>query len=76
MKIRMLTLSAGPEGVRSAGSVYEVGPKEGDELVRLGYAELVEDDKPPSVPIVESAVIEQPEMAVLPRAKGRTGKKR
>ena len=38
MKVKMLTLDAGPDGVRQAGKIYEVPEKEAKELVKGGYA--------------------------------------
>lgn len=38
MKVKMLTLDAGPKGVFPAGSIREVDEKEGKELVKGGYA--------------------------------------
>jgi hypothetical protein len=39
MKVRMRTLSAGPDGVRQAGRVYEVPKDEGEELIDRGFAD-------------------------------------
>lgn len=43
VKIRMKSLAAGPDGVFSPGSVYEVDPMLGGSLVRAGAAELLSD---------------------------------
>lgn len=63
MRVKMLTTAAGPEGVFPAGQVVDVDEKLAKAFIAGGYAEVV--DKP----IVESAVIEPPEKAVLPAAK-------
>lgn len=42
MRIKMLTLDAGPGGVRRPGQVYEVPDKEAQELINGGFAEKVE----------------------------------
>src|SRR6187549_2124778 len=34
MKVKMLTLDAGPEGVRQPGKIYEVAEKEAKELIK------------------------------------------
>jgi hypothetical protein len=41
MKIRLITLMAGPEGVFPPGSVIEVSPEEACALIAGGYAEPV-----------------------------------
>lgn len=51
MKIKMLTLQAGPQGVREAGQIYTVPDKEAKQLVDGGYA-------------VEVKRAEEPERAV------------
>ena len=38
MQIRMLTLQAGPNGVRQAGQLYEVPDAEAQDLIAGGYA--------------------------------------
>ena len=38
MKVKMLTLDAGPQGVRQPGKVYEVPTAEGKTLIAGGYA--------------------------------------
>ena len=42
MKVKMLTMSAGPNGTIRAGSVIEVSNAEGKLLIHGGYAERVE----------------------------------
>lgn len=46
MKIRMNTTSAGPEGVRFAGHVYDVPDEEARLLVNGHYAEQAGADEP------------------------------
>lgn len=41
----MITLEAGPEGVKQPGKIYDVDPKEGKALVDGGYAEAVDEPK-------------------------------
>lgn len=41
MKIKMLTLLAGPAGVRQPGSVHDVPTAEAEALIAGGYAEKV-----------------------------------
>lgn len=38
MKIRMITLSAGPDGARHPGKTYMVSTQEGEALIAGGYA--------------------------------------
>jgi hypothetical protein len=74
MKIRMLTLSAGPEGVRQQGGVYEVKAAEGKSLAAAGHAEILDtpkkpkkskaDDKSDLLAEDETATVAQPEAAV------------
>lgn len=45
MKIKMITLEAGPEGIKQPGGIYDVDPKEGKTLVDGGYAEAVDEPK-------------------------------
>ena len=47
MKIKMLTLQAGPQGVREVGHVYVVPDKEAKELIEGGYAVEVRRDEEP-----------------------------
>lgn len=45
MKIKMITLAAGPEGIKQPGGIYDVDPKEGKTLVDGGYAKAVDEPK-------------------------------
>jgi len=52
----MLTLQAGPDGVRNPGSVHDMPPTEAEELIAGGYAVKVENEKAVEAePIVETA---------------------
>jgi hypothetical protein len=59
MKIKMLTLQAGPTGVREVGSVHDVDDKEAKALIAGGYAIPVEK-------VVEKAVAKRGEKATEP----------
>lgn len=41
MKIKMITLAAGPEGVKHPGKIYDVSDTEAKAFVTGGYAEYV-----------------------------------
>lgn len=64
MRVRMKTLSAGPEGVVPAGSIINVSQEEAGDLVSGGYGEYV--DQPPETETaamdasVETAARKQP----------------
>lgn len=45
MKIKMITMSAGPEGSMHPGKTYDVDPKEGNALIEGRYAEAVDEPK-------------------------------
>lgn len=46
-QVKMLTLSAGPFGVRVRGSVVDVTAAESKELIGGGFAEAVKVKEPP-----------------------------
>ncbi len=74
MKIRLITLMAGPAGVFPPGSVLEVSPEEARALIAGGYAEPVpRPAAAPKVepPAVETATIQPGSRAVRPEAKAR-----
>lgn len=56
MRIRMLTLMAGPEGIRSPGSVVELSPADAHALIDGGFAVAI--DSAARVPVVETATDE------------------
>lgn len=68
MKIRMLTLLAGPGGVRQPNTVHEVPTAEAEALIAGGYAEKVEPAK-----VAPVAAEGKPRTAT--RGRGRTGTK-
>jgi hypothetical protein len=47
MRIKMLTLQAGPQGVREVGHIYSVSDKEAKQLIDGGYAVDVRRDEEP-----------------------------
>ena len=69
MKIRMLSLAAGPEGVWPRGEEVEIEATLAWQLIAGGYAVAVE---PPAA--LETAAIQPPEAAVIGRKRG-TGSK-
>lgn len=74
MKIRLITLMAGPEGVFPPGSVIEVSPEEARALVAGGYAEpLPRPAAPPKEEpsTVETATVQPGSRAVRPDPKAR-----
>ena len=74
MKIRLITLMAGPEGVFPPGSVIEVSPEEARALIAGGYAEPVpRPAAAPKVepPAVETAAVQPGSRAVRPESKAR-----
>lgn len=48
MNIKMLTLQAGPQGVRKAGVVYDVPDVEAKQLIAGGYAVVAPADEKPA----------------------------
>ena len=74
MKVRLLTLMAGPEGVVHPGAVIEVSPEEAEALITGGFAERVEQSGKPETAEpapVETAAIEPGNRAVRPAARPR-----
>ncbi len=62
MKIKMLTLEAGPEGVREPGKIYQVPDAEAKRLIAGGFA-------------VDATYLDEPVRRRAPeRAVGRRGK--
>jgi hypothetical protein len=70
MKIKMLTLQAGPDVVRQAGKVYDVPTKEAESLIVGGYAVQVDAEKPKPV----AAPTPKPRAAT--QSRGRTADKK
>ncbi len=74
MKIRLITLMAGPEGVFPPGSVIEVSPEEARALIAGGFAEPVNRPTGSAAaesPPVETAAFEPGNRAVKPAARPR-----
>jgi hypothetical protein len=82
MKVRMKTISAGPDGTVQAGEVVELPAKLARVLIDEGFAEAVETLSPGPSPKgrgeseVEAAVVEAEETATKPKAKPRRGRKK
>lgn len=63
MRVRMLTLAAGPSGIYQRGAELVVSDAEGMDMVKQGYAVPVPDTR-------EVAAMEQPETRqVAPRTR-------
>ena len=65
MKVKMLTMSAGPNGTIRAGSIIDVTDCEGKLLIGGGYAEAVEKPQIKS----ETVTSREPETEKKPVAK-------
>lgn len=61
-KVKMKTLSAGPDGVMDIGKVYDVTAKEAKALIEGRYAEAVDEPK-------EAAEQEQPKDEEKPKSR-------
>ena len=68
MKIKMITLLAGPNETRQPGSVHDVPTAEAEALIAGGYAERVKAADP-----APAAIDGKPRVAT--RGRGRTGTK-
>lgn len=64
MKIRMITLSAGPDGARQPGRTYTVSDAEGKALVGGGYAVEVK-----STDVAKAAASSAPRTADKPQGR-------
>lgn len=68
MKIKMLTLAAGPDGVKHPGTIYDVDAKEGKALIEGRYAEAVAEAVDTAAEAVDTAADqEQPEDEEKPK---------
>lgn len=78
MKVRMITLAAGPEGVLQPGQEVELPAKEAMALIAGGYAEEVESQPAEETleSVRETAAVEPPEQAVTPKKTTKRRKKR
>jgi len=61
-RVRMVSLSAGPSGVRQPGREYDVSEREAEDLVKGRYAYLV-DPRFENEESIETATREAPENA-------------
>ena len=52
MKVKLLTIKAGPEGSFLPGDILEISPELGRDLIERGFAELIEAEK-----IIEQEVL-------------------
>lgn len=55
MKIKMITTSCSPLGIKLKDKVYEVGAEEGKQLVDGNFAELIQADPAPAIEIKEKS---------------------
>ncbi len=76
MKVKMISIYAGPRGTWMAGCTIDLPDKEAKGLVDGGYAENVATVAPsPAREVdVETATVKVPEKAVT-RGKGKTGRR-
>lgn len=73
MRIKMLTIIAGPEGVAAPGQIIDRPEDEAKLLVAAGYAVSAEAYPTRSAAKPEAAVMEPEDAAVMRKAKGRKG---
>lgn len=69
MKIQMLTLQAGPDGVRQPGSVHDVPAAEAKELIDGGFA--IPAAKMKRDETIETAAITKPSQRGKGKGKGK-----
>jgi len=75
MKIKMLKTSAGPDGIKISGGIYDVPDKEAKELVARKAAVIIEPEKIEEPTRIEATLMEPEETEMMPRPAKR-GKKR
>lgn len=73
MRIRMLTLMAGPEGIRSPGSVVDLPPADAYALVEGGFAVFAES---PAKAVAAAQVVESATAAPVREATTGLGQRR
>lgn len=82
-QVRMLSLSAGPDGVRNVNSVHAVSDDEADELIAGGYAEPFKGGPVPASSGVPKAAADGaltetatagPQARPKPQSRGKKGK--
>ena len=74
MKVRLLTLMAGPDGVVHPGALIEVSAEEAQAFIAGGFAEQVEQSGKPEATEpapVETAAVEPGNRAVRPAPRPR-----
>lgn len=72
MKIRLLTILAGPDGCKTPGEIIDVSPSVGNSLIAVRSGEAVDDLPAGTVQVekaveVETAMIEPEEKQVIRR---------
>lgn len=76
MKIKMLTLSAGPGGVLTPGSITEMPTAQAQNMIAGGYAVEVEVKKAapvkPEAEIETAEAVPAPERAMVSAGKGKS----
>jgi hypothetical protein len=70
MKVTMLTLQAGPDGVRKPGESYDVPSAEAEALIAGGYAKKTE---PVTEPVTKLEPVVEGKPRTATRGRGRTG---
>ena len=76
MKVRRLTLAAGPDGVEPVGSVCEVSRAVAEAMVSGGFAEYVDSPTPQSDTKPQTATRKASETATKPRKRATSRKRR
>ena len=71
MRIRMKTLAAGPLATYRPGEVADVDAATAQAFIDGGYAEAVEQVQAVRESVQETAMLQAPERAVMPKAKAR-----
>jgi hypothetical protein len=68
MWVKMVTVSAGPDGVIPSGAIREVSDAEGMAIIDGHFGERVQEPRKSLAKPAESASIEAPQNAMLPNA--------
>lgn len=71
MRIQMVTLMAGPDGVLEPGQIADLPAAKAQALIDGGFARPAKEGKAPAP--IETEMIKPPETAVLPEAKAKGG---
>lgn len=64
MKLKLLTLMAGPHGVYNAGQIVDMPEAQAKELIGSGYAVACEMPAKKAV-VMESAMVQPPETTMM-----------